>query len=87
MKTQIQIARTSWLLVVLVIGLQSCGSYKTPVLNHWEEANHNGIVHSKDCPVMCKERSVFFEEHAFDAEATTCAYCGQKQQVQMTAQK
>lgn len=87
MKTQIQSARTYWWIVVLIIGFQSCGAYKTPVLNQWNDVDHNGIVHLRDCPVVCKERTVFFEEHIFDAEATTCAYCGQKQVVQMAALK
>jgi hypothetical protein len=87
MKTQIQTARNYWFILVLIVAIQSCGSYKTPLLNHEHEANQDGIVHLKTCPVVCQERTVFFEEHVYDAEATTCAYCGQKQVVQMAALK
>ena len=89
MKTQIQTTRNYWFILVLIAGIQSCGAYKTPVLKHWDELdhNHNGIVHLKTCPVVCQERSVFFEEHVYDAEATTCAYCAQKQVVQMASVK
>lgn len=89
MKTQIQNTRTYWFILVLIIGIQSCGAYKTPVLKQWDELdhNHNGIVHLKSCPVVSPERTVFFEEHVYDAEATTCAYCAQKQVVQMAAVK
>lgn len=87
MKTQIQTARNYWFILVLIAAIQSCGAYNTPVLNHEHEANQNGIVHLKSCPVVCQERTVFFEEHVYDAEATTCAYCGQKQVVQMAALK
>lgn len=87
MKTQIQTARNYWFILVLIVAIQSCGSYKTPLLNHEHEANQDGIVHLKTCPVVCQERTVFFEEHVYDVEATTCAYCGQKQVVQMAALK
>jgi hypothetical protein len=87
MKTQIQTARNYWFILVLIVAIQSCGSYKTPLLNHEHEANQDGIVHLKTCPVVCQERTVFFEEHVYDAEATTCPYCGQKQVVQMAALK
>ncbi|MDX2071816.1 MAG: hypothetical protein SFV55_25510 [Haliscomenobacter sp.] len=87
MKTQIQTTRNYWFILVLIAGIQSCGAYKTPMLNHEHEANHNGIVHLKSCPVVSPGRSVFFEEHVYDAEATTCGYCGQKQVVQMAALK
>lgn len=87
MKIQIQISRTYWFIAILILGLQSCGSYKTPVLNQWDEASHDGIVHLKDCPVVCKERTVFFEEHVYDAIAPCCAYCQQKQSVQTAALK
>ena len=89
MKTQIQNTRTYWFIFVLIIGFQSCGAYKTPVLKQWDELghNHSGIVHLKSCPVMSQERSFFFEEHVYDATATTCAYCAQKQVVQMAALK
>jgi hypothetical protein len=84
MKTQIQTAYTFWFILILIIGFQSCGAYKTPALKHWDELDHqhNGIVHLKTCPVVCQERTVFFEEHVYDAEATTCGHCGQKQVVQ-----
>ncbi|WP_148270220.1 hypothetical protein [Haliscomenobacter hydrossis] len=73
----------------MLIGIQSCGTHKTPILHQWNDVDHNfnGIVHLKDCPVVCQERTVFFEEHVYDAEATCCAYCGQKQVVQMAAVK
>ncbi|WP_373549763.1 hypothetical protein [Haliscomenobacter sp.] len=87
MKTYIQTARNYWFILVLIAGIQSCGAYKTPLLNHEHEANQDGIVHLKSCPVVSPERSVFFEEHVYDAEATTCGYCGQKQVVQMAALK
>lgn len=89
MKTQIQTARNFWFILVLIAAIQGCGAYKTPVLKQWDELghNHNGIVHLKTCPVVCPERCVFFEEHVYDAEATTCPYCGQKQVVQMAALK
>ena len=89
MKTYIQTARNYWFILVLIAGIQSCGAYKTPVLKQWDELDHshNGIVHLKSCPVVSQERSVFFEEHVYDAEATTCGYCGQKQVVQMAALK
>jgi hypothetical protein len=41
----------------------------------------------KSCPVVSPERTVFFEEHVYDAEATTCGYCGQKQTVQTASLK
>ena len=89
MKTQIQTARTCWFILVLIAVIQSCGTYKTPVLKQWDETghDHNGILHLKSCPVVCQERTVFFEEHVYDAGATTCAYCGQKQVVHMAALK
>ena len=87
MKTYIQTTRTYWFILVLIIGTQSCGSYKTPILNHEHEANQDGIVHLKTCPVVCQERTVFFEENIYDAEATTCAYCGQKREVRMASVK
>lgn len=85
MKTQIQTTHNYWFIVVLIVAIQSCGSYKTPVMNHEHEAHQDGIVHLESCPVVSKERTVFFEEHVYDAEATTCPYCGQKQVVQMAA--
>lgn len=87
MKTYIQTARNYWFILVLIAGTQSCGTYKTPVLNHEHEANQDGIVHLKSCPVVYQERTVFFEEHVYDAEATTCAYCGEKRVVQVAALK
>lgn len=84
---KIQITRTCLFIAVLMVGLQSCGSYKTPILNHWDEATHDGIVHLKDCPVVCKDRTVFFEEHVYDVNASCCAYCQQKQSVQTAALK
>lgn len=87
MKTYIQTARNYWFILVLIAAIQSCGAYKTPILNHEHEATQDGIVHLKTCPVVCQERSVFFEEHVYDAEATICAYCGQKRVVQMAALK
>jgi hypothetical protein len=87
MKTYLQTACNFWFILVLIAVIQSCGSYKTPVLNHEHEANQDGIVHLKSCPVVCQERSVFFEEHVYDAEATTCGYCGEKRVVQMAALK
>ena len=87
MKTYIQTARNYWFILVLIAVIQSCGSYKTPVLNHEHEANQDGIVHLKSCPVVCQERSVFFEEHVYDAAAPCCAYCKQTQTVQTAALK
>ncbi len=89
MKTYIQTTRNYWFILVLIAAIQSCGAYKTPVLKQWDEPghDHNGIVHLKSCPVVCQERSVFFEEHVYDAAATTCAYCAQKQEVKMAALK
>lgn len=87
MKTHIQTAHKYWFILVLTAIIQSCGSYKTPILNHEHEATQDGIVHLKACPVVCQERTVFFEENIYDAEATTCGYCGQKWVVQMAALK
>jgi hypothetical protein len=87
MKTQIQTTRNYWFILVLIAGIQSCGSTKAAVLTPEHEANHDGIVHSKDCPVVSQERTTFFEEHVYDAEATTCGYCGQKQEGRAAATK
>lgn len=90
MKAKTQIPSIGVIIAVLTLLFQSCGVQKIVQLTHLPDELRpdtycNGIQHLKDCPVVSKERTVFFEEHLYEPNSASCMYCHQKKITQTVA--